>query len=114
MKITIHSRKNLNEARETKRDIYEVFYNMKIKNDANFEQIKTDIRAIKGVAIVSTVPKSKKEFSTYQKIVYRIKFVPYKTSIKDFLHNLELSFRQLQQYGMMSFARSAAPQKMEK
>ena len=113
MRITIKSNKPLNEVRGAKRDIYEVLYRMKIAQDANFEQIKTDIRAIKGVSIVSTVPKSKEDYATYEKIVYRIKFVPYQTPLKDFLFNLESSFRQLSKYGMMGFARVGTPSKKE-
>ena len=114
MRITIKSNKPLNEVRGAKRDIYEVLYKMKLAQDANFEQIKTDIRAIKGVAIVSTVTGTKQNFDTFEKIVYRIKFVPYQTPIKDFLYNLENSFRKLSQYGLMSFARVGAPDKQEK
>ena len=113
MRIVINPKKALNELRGTKRDIYEVLYLMKIAADANFEQIKTDCRAIKGVAIVSSVPKSRKEYGTYEKITYRIKFVPYKTPLRDFLHNLEASFRQLSKFGVISFARTNAPKKME-
>ena len=113
MRITIKSNKPLNEVRGAKRDIYEVLYRMKIAQDANFEQIKTDIRAIKGVSIVSTVPKSKEVYPTFERIIYRIKFVPYQTPLKDFLFNLESSFRQLSKYGMMNFARVGAPSKKE-
>jgi hypothetical protein len=113
MRIKIGSKNSLNEIRGAKRDIYEVLYIMKIAADANHEQIKTDCRAIKGVAIVSSVPKSRKEFGTYEKITYRIKFVPYKTSLKDFLHNLEASFRQLSKFGVTSFARTGSPRKKE-
>tara|TARA_Y100000310_G_scaffold311482_1_gene357778 strand:- start:113 stop:457 length:345 start_codon:yes stop_codon:yes gene_type:complete len=113
MKITIKPKNTLNELRGTKRDIYEVLYRMMIGTDANFEQIKTDIRAIKGVSIVSSVPKSREEHGTYENITYRIKFVPYKTPIKDFLYNLELSFRKLGKYGIRSFSRVAAPTKKE-
>ena len=112
MKIVIW-KTPLNEERAV-RDIYEVYYRMKIREDANFEQIKTDIRAIKGVAIVSSKAGSTKEFKTYEKTIYRIKFVPYGTPIKDFIHNLEESFRKLQSFGLMGFARVGLPQKMEK
>ena len=114
MRITIKSKKPLNEIRGTKRDIYEMRYAMKISQDANFEQIKTDIRAIKGVAIVSAVPRTKQDFDTFEKIVYRIKFVPYQTPLKDFLYNLENSFRKLSKYGLMSFVRVGAPERQEK
>ena len=86
---------------------------MKISSEANFEQIKTDIRAIKGVAICTSVPKSREEHETFENITYSIKFVPYRTPIKDFLYNLEVSFRKLGKYGMMSFARTGTPQKKE-
>mgnify|MGYP003658831548 FL=1 len=111
MKIAI--RKNLNEERVV-RQIYEIYYRMKIRQDANLEQIKTDIRAIKGVAIVSSKAGSRKDFETYEKTTYRVKFVPYGTPIKDFVLNLEDSFRQLKAYGLMSYARIGAPQLMEK
>tara|TARA_Y100000310_G_scaffold66426_1_gene61785 strand:- start:173 stop:508 length:336 start_codon:yes stop_codon:yes gene_type:complete len=111
MRITI--RKKLNEVRVT-RQIYEVFYRMKIRQDANFEQIKTDIRAIKGVSIVSSKAGSRKDFETFEKITYRIKFVPYGTPIKEFVWNLESSFRKLRVYGLMSFARLGMPQLLEK
>ena len=114
MRITIKSKKPLNEIRGTKRDIYEMRYAMKIAQDANFEQIKTDIRAIKGVAIVSPVTGTKKDYETFERIVYRIKFVPYQTPLKDFLYNLESSFRKLAKYGLMSFTRVGAPEKQEK
>ena len=113
MRIKIGSKSPLNEVKGTKRDIYEVLYRMKIAADANFEQIKTDCRAIKGVAIVSSVPKSREEYDTFERITYRIKFVPYETPLKDFLYNLEVSFRQLSKFGVMSFARVSTPSKME-
>tara|TARA_Y100000034_G_scaffold59645_1_gene72503 strand:+ start:661 stop:1005 length:345 start_codon:yes stop_codon:yes gene_type:complete len=113
MRIKIGSKSSLNETKGTKRDIYEVLYLMKIAANANFEQIKTDCRAIKGVAIVSSVPDSREEYEIYEKITYRIKFVPYKTPLKDFLHNLEASFRQLSKFGVMSFARTSTPKKKE-
>ena len=81
MRITIKSNKPLNEIRGAKRDIYEVMYRMKLSQDANFEQIKTDIRAIKGVAIVGSVAGSKEDYGTFEKIVYKIKFVPYQTPL---------------------------------
>ena len=112
MKIMIRKR-NLNEVRVT-RQIYEVFYRMKIRQDANFEQIKTDIRAIKGVAIVSAKAGTKKEFGTFEKITYRIKFVPYGTPIKNFIWNLETSFRKLQTYGLVSFSIIGMPKLLEK
>ena len=68
MRITIKSNKPLNEVRGAKRDIYEVLYKMKLAQDANFEQIKTDIRAIKGVAIVGSVTGSKEGFETFERI----------------------------------------------
>ena len=113
MRIKIGSKNPLNETKGTKRDIYEVLYRMKIAADANFEQIKTDIRAIKGVAIVSSVPKSKEEHETFEHITYRIKFVPYKTPLRDFLYNLEVSFRELNKYGLITFSRVSAPNKKE-
>ncbi len=113
MRIRIEPKRLLNELRGTKRDIYEVLYRMKIASDANFEQIKTDIRAIKGVSIVSAVPRSRKDYETFENITYRIKFVPYKTPLKDFLFNLEVSFRKLNRFGMMSFSRISAPTKKE-
>ena len=114
MRITIKSKRPLNEVRGAKRDIYEMRYAMKIAQEANFEQIKTDIRAIKGVAIVSPVTGTKQDFETFEKIIYRIKFVPYQTPIKDFLYNLETSFRKLAKYGLMSFTRVGSPEKQEK
>ena len=112
MKIKIQ-KNSLNEQR-TQRDIYEVPYLMTIKQDANFEQIKTDIRAIKGVSIVSAVAGTKKDFETIEKITYKIKFVPYGTPIKDFIQNLEKSFRQLSRYGLVSYSRRGTPRKLEK
>ena len=112
MKIVIRE-KPLNEVRAV-RDIYEVYYRMKIRQDANLEQIKTDIRAIKGVAIVSAKTGSRKDFETFEKTTYRVKFVPYGTPLRDFILNLESSFRKLRTYGLMSFARIGTPQKMEK
>ena len=113
MKIAFKPKRTLNELRGAKRDIYEVLYRMKISVEANFEQIKTDIRAIKGVAIVSAVPKSKEEGETHEHITYRIKFVPYKTPLKEFLYNLEVSFRKLNKYGLLAFTRVSAPTKKE-
>jgi len=113
MRIAIGPKITLNELRGTKRDIYEVLYRMKISVDANFEQIKTDIRAIKGVSIVSAVPRSKEEGATFEHITYRIKFVPYKTALKDFLYNLEVSFRELNKYGLITFSRVSTPNKKE-
>ena len=93
--------------------MYEVLYNMLIKHDANFEQIKTDIRAIKGVSIVNTVTGSRKDFETYERITYKVKFVPYKTPVKIFIRNLERSFRHLKPFGLMSFSRRGMPQELE-
>lgn len=111
MKIIIR-RNSLNEI-TTKRDIYECPYHMKIRQDANFEQIKTDIRAIKGVSIVGIVTGSKKDFGTFAKITYKIKFVPYATPVEDFIHNLEASFLKLKRYGLMSAIRAGLPKKLE-
>ena len=114
MRITIKSNKPLNEIRGAKRDIYEVLYKMKLSQDANFEQIKTDIRAIKGVAIVGSVAGSKEDHGTFEKIVYKIKFVPYQAPLRNFLRNLENSFRKLSTYGLMAFQRVNVPKKQEK
>ena len=111
MKITIR-RNSLNEI-QTKRDVYECPYQMKIRQDANFEQIKTDIRAIKGVSIVGIVTGSKKDFETFEVITYKIKFVPYASPIDEFIHNLEASFRKLSRYGLMSAKRISTPKKLE-
>ena len=67
MKITIGKRKYLNEDSDAKRGkshIYQVFCKIKLRTDADRELLKTDIRAIKGVTIVTTVPQSEKTMKT--------------------------------------------------
>ena len=113
MRIVIGTKGSLNELKGAKRDIYEVIYKMKISNDANLQQIQTDIRAIKGVAICTPVPAAKEKYDTYELTLYRIKFVPYEIDVGRFLENLERSFRDLRKYGLGSFSRSATPRKME-
>ena len=60
MKITIKSKNSLNEQR--KAYVYEVHCRMKMKKGINRENLKTDIRAIKGVTIVTIVQDSEKHY----------------------------------------------------
>ena len=51
--------------------MYQVHCKLKLRKDADRELLKTDIRAIKGVTIVTTVPQSEEtsEFFSHQVII---------------------------------------------
>ena len=103
MKIRIGKRKNLNEAEGGKPQIYQVFCKLKLKKDADRELLKTDIRAIKGVTIVTTVPQSEKTTELFSYQVIKIKFQPYDTPPVSFVRALDASFRKLTKRGLSSF-----------
>ena len=104
MKITIGKRKNLNEdTKRGKSHIYQVFCKIKLRTDADRELLKTDIRAIKGVTIVTTVPQSEKTTELFSYQVIKIKFQPYDTPPSTFVNNLSDSFRKLTKRGLASF-----------
>ena len=104
MKITIRPKKNLNEdAKRGKSHIYQVHCKIKLRTDADRELLKTDIRAIKGVTIVTTVPQSEKSTESFSYQVIKIKFQPYDTPAIEFVKNLGNSFRKLTKRGLASF-----------
>ena len=95
--------KQVEEQKKEKSVIYQVNCKVKLKKDADRELLKTDIRAIKGVTIVTTVPQSEKttEMFSYQTI--KIKFQPYAVPPLEFIRNLGNSFRKLNRRGLTSF-----------
>ena len=113
MKITIGKRRNLNEdGKRGKSHIYQVFCKIKLRKDADRELLKTDIRAIKGVTIVTTVPQSEKTTESFSYQIIKIKFQPYDTPPAAFVNNLSDSFRKLTKRGLASFHFS--PQSLKK
>ena len=104
MKITIKSGAGLYEGQKRgKSHIYQVFCKIKLRTDADRELLKTDIRAIKGVTIVTTVPQSEKTTESFSFQVIKIKFQPYDTPPATFVNNLSDSFRKLTKRGLASF-----------
>ena len=102
MKITIGQRRNLEEA-ENKPQIYQVFCKLKLRKDADRELLKTDIRAIKGVTIVSSLPGSEQTTESFSYQSIKIKFQPYDTPPATFVNNLSNSFRKLTKRGLAAF-----------
>ena len=104
MKITIGRNRNLNEdQKKGKSHIYQVSCKLKLRKDADRELLKTDIRAIKGVTIVTTVPQSEKTTETFSYQIITIKFQPYDTPPLEFVKKLSESFRKLTKRGLASF-----------
>ena len=104
MKITIGRNRYLNEdEKRGKSHIYQVFCKIKLSTDADRELLKTDIRAIKGVTIVTTIPQSEKSTESFSYQVIKIKFQPYDTPPAMFVNNLSDSFRKLTRRGLASF-----------
>ena len=104
MKITIKSRARLREDQKRgKSHIYQVNCKIKLRTDADRELLKTDIRAIKGVTIVTTVPQSERTTESFSFQVIKIKFQPYDTPPSTFVNNLSNSFRKLTKRGLASF-----------
>jgi len=104
MKITVRSKNNLSEEQKReKAHIYQVFCKIKLRKDADRELLKTDIRAIKGVTIVTTVPQSEKSTESFSYQVIKIKFQPYDTPPAAFVGALSDSFRKLTRRGLSSF-----------
>ena len=83
--------------------IFQCYCKIKLKKDADRELLKTDIRAIKGVTIVTTVPKSEKTTEFYSEQLIKIKFQPYNVSPTEFVKSLSESFRKLTARGLTSF-----------
>jgi len=102
MRITIKPRKGIKEQKD-KPHIYQVFCKLKLKKDADRELLKTDIRAIKGVTIVTTVPQSEKTTDTFSYQTIKIKFQPYGTPPALFVKNMSDGFRKLNTRGLASF-----------
>ena len=104
MKIVIGSKRTLQEqAKRGKVHIYQVFCNIKLKKDADRELLKTDIRAIKGITIVTTVPETERKTGMFVMQTIKIKFQPYGTSPSVFIRNLSDTFRKLNKRGLASF-----------
>ena len=103
IKISIKSTRSLEEQKRGKSHIYQVLCKLKLRTDADRELLKTDIRAIKGVTIVTTVPQSEKTTESFSFQVIKIKFQPYDTPPAMFVGNLSDSFRKLTRRGLASF-----------
>ena len=103
MRITIRSAKTLKEQKRGKSHIYQFNCRLKLRKDADRELLKTDIRAIKGVTIVTTVPQSEKTMGDFSHQVISIKFQPYNVAPIEFVRNLSNSFRKLTLRGLTSF-----------
>ena len=104
MRITIGTKKSLNEdEKRGKSHIYQVHCKIKLRKDADRELLKTDIRAIKGVTIVTTVPQSEKSTESFSYQVIKIKFQPYDSPPATFVNALSVSFRKLTKRGLASF-----------
>jgi hypothetical protein len=117
MKVIIKSKKRLNEKKAEKRKVYQVIYEFRYSSDANIETIKTDLRTIKGVAIVGPVPGTEKDFGEYKKIRYKIKFVPYSMPAEKFVEELDKSLRRLSDlagYGLENVTRVTEAVPLEK
>ena len=101
MRIRIGKKISLCE--EIKPNIYEVVCRLKVKKEANREALKSDIRAITGVTIVTSVSGSehKTEMHSYQNM--KIKFQPYQMDPAEFLRRLAESLRKLSSRGLASF-----------
>jgi hypothetical protein len=100
MKITIGIKQNLSE--QQKAFIYEVHCRFKMEKGINRENLKTDVRAIKGVTTVTTVPGTEEPSGTYSHQILKIKFRPYQTSPGDFLKKMSDSLRQLSGRGLVT------------
>jgi hypothetical protein len=98
---SIKSTKSLEEQKRGKSHIYQVHCKIKLRKDADRELLKTDIRAIKGVTIVTTVPQSEKTTESFSYQVIKIKFQPYDTPPATFVKNLSDSFRKLTKRGWL-------------
>ena len=104
MKIIIGSKNILQEqGKRGKASIYQIVCSVKLKKDADRELLKTDIRAIKGVTIVTTVPDSERETGMFVMQKFKIKFQPYGTAPATFIKNLSDTFRKLNKRGLASF-----------
>ena len=103
MKITIRPRATLQEQQSNKPHIYQCNFQLKLRSDADREILKTDIRAIKGVTIVTTVPQSEKASGGFSYQMITIKFQPYDMSPIDFIKSLSGSLRKLTKRGLVSY-----------
>ena len=104
MKIIIGQKRILQEqGKREKAHIYQVVCNVKLRKDADREILKTDIRAIKGITIVTTVPGSERETGLFVMQNFKIKFQPYGLSPAIFIRNLSDTFRKLNKRGLASF-----------
>lgn len=104
MKITFKPRSSLNEGeKRAKAHIYQCLCKIKLRKDADRELLKTDIRAIKGVTVVTTVPESENTTELFSYQMLKIKFQPYDTPPAIFVNNLSDSFRKLTRRGLASF-----------
>ena len=104
MKIIIGSKTTLQEQNKRGRVlIYQVVCSVKLRKDADRELLKTDIRAIKGVTIVTTVPGSDRDTGMFTIQKLKIKFQPYGTAPATFIKNLSDTFRKLNKRGLASF-----------
>lgn len=104
MKIIIGSKRILQEqGKREKSHIYQIICSVKLKKDADRELLKTDIRAIKGITIVTTVPGSERETGMFVMQKFKIKFQPYGTAPATFITSLSDTFRKLNRRGLASF-----------
>jgi hypothetical protein len=105
MRITIKPRAMncLEEQERSVAHIYQCNCRIKLRKDADRELLKTDIRAIKGVTIVTTIPQSEKAAGEFSYQIISIKFQPYDTAPIEFIRNLSNGFRKLTLRGLVSF-----------
>ena len=101
MRITIRPGQVLSE--QQKSFAYEIFCRVKMKKGINRENLKTDIRAIGGITIVTIVPESENTTDSFSYQTLKIKFQPYQTPPATFLKKASESLRKLSGKGLISF-----------
>ena len=101
MKITIRSKQVLSEQQKTY--AYEVHCRVKMKKGINREILKTDLRAVTGVTIVTIVPESENSTDTHAYQTLKFKFQPYQLDPASFLKRMSESMRKLAGKGLVSF-----------
>ena len=99
MKIIIGTKQSLGE--QQKAFAYEVHCRFKMEKGINRENLKTDVRAIKGVTTVTTVPGTEQPSGTYSHQILKIKFRPNQTSPIDFLIKMSDSLEKLTGRGLV-------------
>ena len=101
MRITIRPGQVLSE--QQKAHVYEVHCRLKMKKGINRENLKTDLRAITGVTIVTIVPESENSTEQHAYQTLKVKFQPYQLDPASFLKRMSESLRKLAAKGLISF-----------